>query len=280
MIILNKIISWCLDKQNRQLILFVVILIASVLFLKECQKVSKLKTEIENGKIDNARIERNRLAETDSLKIEYDKKNKLYTTSKAAFELTKEELETKYKDLFDSKTLNSLKDKNEKVISVTKENVIIKEHIVTNNVFVKDSILGGQFSFNSDTSFSLGNSRKVSGILNYKKDSNIISSRNVILDISQQMEIYTGLNRNKKSGQVKIWAKTKYPGITFSVLEGASIEDDKLTKETIASFRKPWSLGASFGVGILYNTKQQNITPGIFMGIGVNYSPKKLQFGK
>jgi hypothetical protein len=73
-------------------------------------------------------------------------------------------------------------------------------------------------------------------------------------------------------------AQSKYPGISFSKLEGADIMSDPTSKAAAKNLRSRWGIGLSTGLGVVANTG--SLTPGIYVGIGLNYTPKKLQWGK
>ena len=69
---------------------------------------------------------------------------------------------------------------------------------------------------------------------------------------------------------------TDYPGVTFTKLEGASILDDPKNKPALRQLRKNWSLGIQAGYGMTLNGNNINGAP--YLGIGLSYSPKFLQW--
>ena len=98
------------------------------------------------------------------------------------------------------------------------------------------------------------------------------------LDIKQNIEIATGLYRDPVTKRLMTRVTTEYPGIEFKDINSFTIIDNKENRDALKSARKPYSIGLNFGVGLAAN--QKGIGPGIYLGIGFNYSPKFLQFGK
>jgi hypothetical protein len=44
--------------------------------------------------------------------------------------------------------------------------------------------------------------------------------------------------------------------------------------------RKTWGIGFDVGYGVLIDVRNSNVSTGPYFGVGVNYSPKLLQWGK
>jgi hypothetical protein len=295
----KNLLKFLTDRKNWPLIGFIALVIFVLLFLKQCNDIQHLKGEVEAKDQEIKRQENNHLADMDTIQQSYDKKSGTLTATIRGYELTLDELNGKYSNLFGD--INQLKKdwKNAKPTTIVENNYFITEKIT--NVDTKstsvDSMGTGSISFVADTVFSEGNSRKISGkvpygitlysksdsvLLNYNKQ-NFFAKLNpgsTTLDFTQEMTIYTGLNRDKKTGETTVWAKTNYPGVTFKTLKGANIQDDEATKKALRDSRKAWGLGFSLGVGGVFNPVNMSVGPGVFMGVGLNYTPKKLQFGK
>ena len=75
-------------------------------------------------------------------------------------------------------------------------------------------------------------------------------------------------------------ADTDYPGITFTNIEGASIMDEPANKKLLRQMRKPWGLGLNIGYGAIVDVKNGSVATGPYVGFGISYSPKFLQWGK
>lgn len=99
-------------------------------------------------------------------------------------------------------------------------------------------------------------------------------------DLTIGMNLNLGLFQDKKTRKISIVADTDYPGVTFTTLEGASIMDDPKNKKILRSMRKTWGLGVNLGYGVLVNTSSGSISTGPYLGLGLSYNPKFLQWGK
>ena len=92
------------------------------------------------------------------------------------------------------------------------------------------------------------------------------------------MNLNLGLFRDKKTKQISIMADTDYPGITFTRLDGALIMDDPESRKVLRQARKQWGIGFNFGYGLMYDVKNSKIVNGPYFGVGLNYTPKFLQW--
>lgn len=282
-----------INPKNRSLQFFIAFLFMLLLFIWQYNRAVSFLREVEIAKKEVQRAENNRLASIDSVKQHYDAKTGVLTAEIRGYQVTIDELETKYKDLFG----DYLKEKNKKPRAVVDIRYRVRESIVGVDIDSTpvDSMGNGVLSFRDSINFSPGNSRVLKGSLPYqlsvysKKDSSLLNyskqnfyartlpdPANFLLE--QEMSVNTGLLKDKKTGEVKVWAKTSYPGVTFNLLNGATVEEDEETQEAMKSLRKSWGLGFSLGTGAVYTGS--SLSPGFFAGVGLNYSPKNLQFGK
>lgn len=293
-----SVISWLFSAKGRPVLIFIGISVFLLLFLKQCNDIKSLKSEVLLKEKENQRIENNYKASVDTIRQSFDKKTGEMTATISGYQVTMQELNGKYANLFQG--MNSMKEEwkktGQKPASVIENNYYITEKIKdvdTKNVI--DSFGNGNVSLYVSDTFSKGNSRTITGKVPYKitlsnkTDSTLVSWDKVEylvnlhpgkaeLTFEQQMEVYTGLNRNSKTGEITTWASTKYPGVKFTVLKGASVEDDSKTKEILKSARKTWGVGFHLGYGMTLDGLV--LRPGIQIGVGINFTPKKLQFGK
>jgi hypothetical protein len=290
---LSQISGWLIDPKNRSLQALLVVIILILLLLRQCNVSSSLRADIQAAHDEAVRVDNNHLADVDSIKQSYSKKTGELTAEISGHLLTIDELNGKYKELYG----DYLNEKGKEPITIIKYRFLTKELITGVDIESTpiDSMGNGSFSFCDSTQFSAGNSRMISGTIPYKLSLHT-KADSALLDYSkqafftrafpgagnfqlqQEMSVNTGLTKDTETGEVKVWAKTSYPGVTFELLKGASIKEDEETKKTLASLRKTWGLGFSVGAGAVYTGAA--VTPGIFAGVGLNYSPKKLQFGK
>jgi hypothetical protein len=275
---------------RRDLYYFIGIAILALLLFRTCNVESSLKKEIENKDKEIARIESNLLAERDSVET-YRSKNGSLVAEISAFQITEKELKEKYAYLFKEWE----REKNKPPRIIIEPRIEIREKIVDFAVFDKQNGKEGTIYFSSDTSYSDGNYRKISGSLpfrlNYfsKNDSSLLGfdtlknyakvyPGNIEINNTTGISLITGLRKNKQTGRPEIWAETKYPGVTFTSLKGADIISDEVSKKTARSFRKEFAIGVHFGYGANFST--DGLRYGFNMGVGLNYSPRWLQFGK
>jgi hypothetical protein len=84
----------------------------------------------------------------------------------------------------------------------------------------------------------------------------------------------------EKDGNLRVLAETPHKGVKFTSLTGGLVTEPDLPKSMKMALRKEWGFGFNMGLGPVYNISTKTITPGVFMGVGINFTPKKLQFGK
>jgi len=282
--ILSSIKNFLFDPKNTRMILFAGAIVLVALLLQTCNKNAQLKQAVEVQKLETQRIQNNWDASRDSIK-QFKDKNGTQVAIISGYEITKKELETKYSNLFASYEKAKADFKNtppKTIIQIQyKEVEKIKDFSLTN----KQNGVFGELKFSHDTTFAPGDFRSIKGDLHYnlayfnKADSINVKFTDVpyyaklnflspTLDMEQHMNLSTGLLKDPKTGKIKIWATTDYPGVTFSELKGAEITDDDFKK--IAPLPKRWGIGVSVGPGVLYHNGA--VTPGIYFGLGVNYS--------
>ena len=231
------------------------------------------------GIAENAKKEANRnfgnfLAEQDSVKHLESRLNSV-VAERAAFQLKYKELSLEQEDLVERLELERKK----------KPGVIIRTEIVyrdttilvasTNHNSGDSSYI--EFEYNPDLPGT--NRLLIGGTIPYRFDTDsTIFPGKVSLDISQRIDLVTGLYSNPSDGLLYIRASTDFPGIKFRELQALNMIDDPETRRALKSARKPFGVGISTGYGIGLNSGGYTVGP--FIGIGLSYSPKWLQFGK
>jgi|694.fasta_scaffold146451_4 hypothetical protein len=272
---------------KKDLVYLIIFAVVSFFTFRSCNKEQALKDEIAKKEQDIKRIENNYLAEQDSVKI-YKGKNGNLVASISGYEMTQKELEGKYAHLF-GKYEN---EKNKPPKTIIETQIEWREKITDFSITNKQNGKTGKLEFSSDTTYSAGNSRKIQGsfpyTINYfsKRDSSYLEFDSIntyakikegliSMDNSISMSLITGLRKDKKTGQVEIWAETKYPGVTFSKLQGADIVSDEISRKAAKSFRKEFGIGFHFGYGANFSN---TLNYGFNVGVGLNYTPRWLQF--
>lgn len=283
MIILKNILKFITDPKNTRMILLGVAVIFLILFLQQCGATRAAKEETELQKKETIRISNNYEAAMDTIR-QGKINDKTWRAERAGYELTIDEAKEKYAKVL--KELGYEKNKPPKVIIQTEFE--IKE--VMGNVKITSSELdsnGNAVLTASDTAqFDSINYRYLNGKIPYKLVFNKIDSTYKIVsdhgvfELNQGIGLNFGLFQDKKTKKISVVATTDYPGVTFTSLEGANIMDDDKNKKLLRQMRKPWSIGINIGYGILVDIKNGELSTGPYVGAGVSYSPKFLQWGK
>jgi hypothetical protein len=282
MIWINRIFNFITDPKNTRLLLFVGAIILVLLLLRQCNQSKYLKGELEKQKMESLRVSNNYEAAMDTIR-KYKVDGNTWRSEKAGYELTLDELKNEYKELLGDFEI----EKNKPPKVVIKTEYVIKEVINNVPVYVTVDANGDSSLVFSDTAkYDAINYRMLSGKIPYKlvynsKDStySVVPGKGGFM-LEQGVGLNLGLFKDKKTGKVSIKVDTDYPGITFTKLEGASIMDDPDNRKVVRSMRKPFSIGLSAGYGLMLNTSTGTFGTGPYIGFGINYSPKFLQFGK
>ena len=249
---------------------------------QQCNKTQHYKDQVDIEKQETKRISNNYDAAMDTITQGKVDEN-TWRAEKSGYELTLDELEGKYADLLGDFEVE--KNKPPKVIIKTE--YIIKERIDSIPVLVEvDSLGNTSMAFYDSTYHDSINYRLLSGKIPYKI---IFDSADSLykavpdlgsFELTQGMNLNLGLFQDKKTRKISIIADTDYPGVTFTTLDGASIMDDPANKKILRKMRKPWGLGLNLGYGFLIDPAAGTINTGPYVGLGLSYTPKFLQWGK
>lgn len=282
MFTIKSLIDFITNPKTAKIIGLAAVAVFILLFLKQCDKINGLKHEVELGKKEVKRVENNLKASSDSI-IQYKVKSNAWMGEKSGYELKISELKDEYFFLLGEFEF----EKNKPPKTIIKTEYIIEERIVEVPVFVETDEVGStKLIFNDSVKYNSSNFRVLSGSIPYSIAFNPKDSTYILIpglgdfSLDMGMNLNLGLFQDKKTREIKIKAETSYPGITFTKIDGASIMDDPESRKVLRQTRKSWSIGLSLGYGVVVNTKSQNISHGPYMGVGLNYSPKFLQWGK
>lgn len=256
MIILKNILSFITDPKNTRMLLLGGIIVLIALFLRQCEK-----TAIAKGEVD--RVTNNWKASLDTLE-NYTKANGNAAAEIMALNLTLDELNEKLEY-----------EKNKPPITVIETETVVKEVIVEVPVTVIDTIIGDFSSaFSISDSASWGkSSRSIDFVVPYEIHDTLIDFGNATIDLNQNIWLSASMSRNSKTKEVFVNLETDYPGTTFNSAKGILVDQNTPGFRSLQfQNRKTFGLGLQLGLG--YNTN--GITP--YVGIGLNYSPKFLQW--
>jgi len=274
--IVTNIIKFITDPKNTRMLLFAGIVLFALLFLRQCNATQKAKSQVLLEQQEKKRIQNNWEASLDTLK-QFKVGDSTNRAQIAGYELTLNELETKYSDLL----ANFEIERNKPPKVVIKTEYIIKEVIKEVPVYVSiDSTGNKSLLFSDSVSHNENNWRKLSGEIPFHIDTTESKPKVVPgkanIEMKFGMNLNLGLFQDTETRKVMIKADSDYPGIEFTSIEGASILDDPKNKKVLRSLRKSFGLGVNIGYGIGFNGN--NITLSPYIGLGLSYQPKFLQW--
>ena len=254
MIVLKNILAIVTDPKNTRMFLLGSIVVLVVLLLRQCQATSEANAE-------TVRIDNNWKASLDTIE-NYIDANGNAAAEIRALNLTLEELE----DELDY-------EKGKPPVTVIKTETVIKESIVEVPVVVHDTVIG---NYNSAISLSdsaeWGKSfRKIDVFVPYETTSGEFG--NASIDLTQNIWLTASLTRDIKTKELFVNLSTDYPGTTFNSAKGIMInQDSKEFRSLQYQNRKTLGIGLHLGVGYGID----GVSP--FVGVGLNYTPKFLQW--
>lgn len=285
-----KIFKFLTDPKNTRMLIFGAFVLLCLLLLRQCNKSQELKAEMEQQKEETTRLLNNEEAKNAKL-VESRLGDSSMRATIQGFQLTQEELKNEYSHL-----MSGFEDvKDQTALALAKGTIFVRETLYVQTQAKIDEYGSGEFTASDTMRVDADNFRILtfhspfSSKFYQKTDSSEVDFTKYGLfqqmypgkskfDIQQSMGIKVGLFQDPKDKKIYIMAQSKYPGVSFSKLEGADIMSDPTSKAAAKNLRSRWGVGISTGLGVVANTN--SITPGVYIGIGLNYSPKKLQWGK
>lgn len=257
-----------------------VIIIMILLFLKQCGQISHIEAEAK-------RDHNNYLASLDSVRT-IKSENGHLIQEKSAYELKASELSKSQKELIYQLGLKSSGRGNtpNSVINVITE---IRDSVKIVSTIVKDPNGEESINFLHNPIMTGKNRLIISGKTPYTIGLNVdpLDSTKYIatilpgltsLNLEQNIDITTGIYRDPKTKRMMTRVTTTYPGLTFNDINSFDITDNADTRKALKAARKEFGLGVQLGYGI--SGSASGLSPGFYIGLGVHYSPKFLQFGK
>ena len=257
-----------------------VIVILILLFLKQCGETAHMEAEAK-------REHNNYLASLDSVRTIKNENGHLIQ-EKSAYELKASELSKSQKDLIHQLGLKSSGRGNtpNSVINIVTE---IRDSVKIASTIVKDPNGDESINFLHNPLMPGNNRLKITGKTPYTISIHVdpLDSTKYIatilpgltaLNLEQNIDITTGIYRDPKTKRMMTRVTTTYPGLTFNDINSFDITDNADTRKALKSARKEFGLGVQMGYGI--SGSSTGLTPGFYIGFGVHYSPRFLQFGK
>jgi len=274
---IHQAVSWLLNPKNRGLIGFAVILVLIALLMGTCSRIDALKGEVAKTESEVQRVKNNLAASRDSVTMIVGEQGELIGKI-SGYEVTVAELHDEYRTLLGKYRV----EKGKPPVVITQVVTVIRDTAIYVNVSLE-----GDTAINvSDTAlFGPNDWRILAGRIPYQVDTvlNRISVGGGIFALEQAISLQTVLTREKKTGRIEIEVLTSHPGVTFSHIQGAVVQDDAANAKVLKQARREWSVGASVGYGVMLNMRDLDrvgVAHGPYMGIGIQWSPKWAQWGK
>mgnify|MGYP003109452270 FL=1 len=242
--------------KNIKLVMGIGIVILVMLLLRQCNSTKAAKEEV-------TRITNNNLALTDTIKNYIDENGILNGEIRG--------LHLKVSELGDEVEY----EKNKPPVTVVEYITEVRDSIVFQAV-VDPSIaqLDGTFihPVHFTDSIKFGKSSRIIdfNMPVFSKDT-LITTGSGSLNLTQDIWLEASLSQNLKSKEVFVNLKTDYPGLQFNSAKGILIKRDEEFKAFSRSQRKEFGVGLQLGIGY-----SDRIRP--YIGIGIQYSPKILQW--
>jgi len=273
-IALTNIIKFITDPKNTRMFLFAGIVLFAFLFLRQCDATEKAKEQVKIERQDKQRIQNNWDASLDTLK-QFKLNAQTHRAQIRGYEITVDELNTKYKDLLAEFEI----EKNRPPKVIIKTEYVIKEVIKEVPIYVTIDSTGSSLEFEDSVSYNENNWRKFKGKIPFKIDTlgeepKVIPG-NGDFSVKFGMNLNLGLFKDSETKQIMIKADSDYPGIDFTSITGANILENSENKKAVRALRKRFGIGVSIGYGFSINGA---IAPSPYIGIGLNYQPKFLQW--
>jgi hypothetical protein len=257
-----------------------VIVVLILMFLKQCGETAHTEAEAK-------REHNNYLASLDSVRT-IKSENGHLIQEKSAYELKASELSKSQKDLIHQLGLKSSGRGNtpNSVINIVTE---IRDSVKIASTIVKDPNGDESINFLHNPQMPGNNKLKITGKTPYTISLRVdpMDSTKYIstilpgltsLNLEQNIDITTGIYRDPKTKRMMTRVTTTYPGLTFNDINSFDITDNADTRKALKSARKEFGLGVQVGYGI--SGSAAGLSPGFYIGFGIHYSPKFLQFGK
>jgi hypothetical protein len=246
--VLGSVWEFVKNPKNTRLIMGIGLVILFILLMRQCDSAKRAQNE-------TVRIKNNQIALNDTIRNYKDK----YGNSVGEIRgltLTLDEVR------------DSLEyEKGRPPVTVIKWKTIIVDREVDVPVVLTDSTM----QVKSEKTWGKS-SRSLFVEVPYKVDGTKLKTGNATFELNQDIWLEAKLSKDDKTKEVFVQLKTDYPNVTFNNARGILIENPNILNSTNGSGKKTLGIGLQIGVGI----GNAGVAP--FVGVGLNYTPKFLQF--
>jgi hypothetical protein len=256
MIFLKVIFSFLTNSKNTRILIFIGFAVLFTLLVRQCEETRKAEWE-------TTRISNNLKASQDTIR-NYVDNNGNSAAEIRALTLTLDEANELLKF-----------EKNKTPITIIEYKTKIVEKLTDVEVIKIDTILGSFTSaaiIKSSTAWK-NSSRTIKTTVPYLVLGNQATFGEATIDLEQNIFLTASIVRDKKTKEVFVNLSTDYPGTTFNSAKGIMIDQSSAGfKDLQSQNRKTLGLGLHIGYGVT----SEGIGP--YVGIGLNYTPRFLQW--
>lgn len=254
--IIGNILSFIMDPKNTRMFLFAGIVLLAGLLFRQCEATKRAEWEA-------TRMSNNWKATQDTIR-NYIDKNGNSAAEIRALTLTLDEVKG---------TLDF--ERNRPPVTVIRYETKIVEKIREVPVTVIDTVIGkfSSAAVISDNATWGKSSRKIKATLPYSFEEGKPLFGPASIDLEQNIFLTASMSRDKKTKEVFVNLATDYPNTRFNSAQGILIDQNS---SGFIDFqlqnRKSLGLGLQIGVGLTGD----GVSP--YVGVGLNYTPKFLQW--
>ena len=260
-------------KLSKNAIVFIAGALFVLLFLRQCDRISDLKSDVKLAQENADRNFNNYLASKDSVTmLKNDNGDMLATIRSYEFDIDnlkedQKKVLAKYRRVLN---LNSDLNKTNALLSA---DIAIKDSLLAAAQVTQIDSNSARIDFSKFDDFGNGNTRNLTGysIINY--DNGLFTTGLNQFNIDQTLTLVAGIEEVDGANRLKL--STSYPGLTISNIENINLINTKLNQRN--EKKAGWSIGIGVGYGINLNNNQV-ISTGPSIGLGVYWSPKFLRF--
>ena len=187
--------------------------------------------------------------------------------------LSKKQLKDLNVDLYNE--INKMKE-NPLVITKIQTKFVYKDTLLITTIDTVYKTQKGKYfelSWKHDTLYSPNNFFKIEGKTSFEIDSNlnICTYRSRLNNLQMAAKLYVSITEDKEHKMLHINARTDYPGLVFSDIDGFIIDPQKSSVLKNYLPNKKFSLSAFIGPGVCIGTGSFPVNAGVVMGLGISY---------
>lgn len=251
-------------KLTKDVIYIAVMVILAFMLFRSCGNEEEQALEI-------ARLEHNTKAANDTMRAYVTKNGNM------AAEITAYKLDVKKDADIIEKLTEGYEDLRGDLVALAKGGATIierKEDVIVEVEKISDTT--GVIALNDSTMYNPTNYSKLSVKAPYHIKGTYLTVDKASYEVTTALDLLIRFQADKDD--LKVIAETPHKGVVFSNIQGGVVQAQDLPKSVRMALRREWGLGFSLNGGLGYNPVNMSIMPVISFGVGINYTPKKLQF--